>query len=301
MALGNLGGLYKVEERIISQDSNFMLLRLNRPATSQPIPVLYRSAAELKGVQVRILNTEYSTALAHEIYNPIGNVFVSCKIQSSEFFSNKRMCYVIAKPQSHFKPLMAKGQLVDALSPDLPNRLLNSLATSNNSGDLLRIRFFENKGYPCHEDVGAPIIASLNGELVQVGMVVAAGMATGIPVCNDSFMNHLSSLSEQEAFVENSIQRGRFKQQCPATANVAYEQLSGRRVRFYWDAVDQARGYQVLYTSNLGYLPIESIDLGDITETIVQLEAGVTHALAIQAYNTDCTGNMSPVLQINTR
>ena len=301
VALGNLGGLYKVEERIISPDFSIMLLRLNRPATSQPIPVLFRSAAELKGVEVRILNTEYSAALAHELYNPIGKEFVSCKIQGTEFYSNNRMCYVVAKPISHFKPLMANGQLIDALSPDVPNRVLNSLASSNNSRDLLHINFFENRGYPCHEDVGAPLIATLNGELVQVGMVVAAGMATGIPVCNDSLVNHLSSLSEQESFVEDSIHRGRFKQQCPATANVAYEQLGGRRARFYWDAVDEAQGYRVLYTSNLGYLPIESVDLGNITETIVQLDAGVTHALAIQAYNTNCTGKMSPVLEINTR
>lgn len=301
VALGNLGGLYKVEERIISPDRNVMLLRLNRPATNQPIRVLYRSAAELKGVQVRIFNAEYSTALAHEIYNPIGNVFVSCKIQGAEFYSNNRMCYVIAKPKSHFKPRMAMGQLVDTLSADAPNRALNSMATSDNAGDRLHINFFENKGYPCHEDVGAPIIATLNGELVQVGMVVTAGMATGIPVCNDSFVNHLSSLSAQASFIKNSIDRGRFKQQCPATANLAYEQLSGNRVRFFWDAVDQAQGYRTLYSSNLGYVPIESIDVGNITEAIVHLEAGVTHALAIQAYNANCTGNMSRPLEVSIK
>lgn len=99
------------------------------------------------------------------------------------------------------------------------------------------------------------------------------------------------------SFIENSLAKGRFKQQCPATATIAFKQLSGRRVRFFWDAVDQAQGYRALYTRNLDYLPIDAIDLGNVKESTVQLEAGVTHAIAIQAYNSSCTGNMSPTLK----
>lgn len=299
VALGNLGGLFKVEERITSPDGNTMLLRLNRPATNKPISLLYLPATALRGVQVRIFGTETSAALADEFFNPVGSVPVTCRVFGSLFFSNSRMCYVLSRPIFHFKTLMGRGQLIDPLSADAPSRPLNSAVSPSSNVDRLYMDFIENKGYPCYEDLGSPIIATLNGELVQVGLVVAAGMTTGVPMCNDSFANFMSSLSGQKDFINRSLARGLFARQCPTIPSLRYEILAGTRVRFYWDRIYQVEGYKVLYTTALGYQPIVSIDIGNISEAIVNLAPGTTYSVALQAYNSECTGMMSAPVEVN--
>lgn len=293
VALGNLGGLFTVEERITSPDGNFMLLRLNRPARNRPIKLLYLTPAELKGVQVRIFGSETSSAFADPFFNPNGELPVSCRVNGAQFFSNNRMCYVYSRPNYLLRPMMVTGQVIDPLVVDAPKSPLNAAVTPVTTGDRLYVNFIGGNSFPCHEDIGSPIIATFHGELVQVGVVVAVGMTTGVPMCNGSFVNNLSVLAKQEMFIATNLARGQFVQQCPARANLQYEKLSATRLRFYWDPVYQAGGYNVLYTPALGYEPIQSIDIGNITEAVVDLTLGETYALAIQAYNTDCTGSMS--------
>ena len=298
VALGNLGGLFKVEERVTSPDGNIMLLRLNRPATNKPIRLLYRSADALRGVQVRIFGSETSTALADDFFNPVGSLPVSCTVNGIEFYSNNRMCYVVEKPKFHFRPLMGKGQIVDPLSAHAPTSPLNSAVTPSKTGGRIYIDFFESKGYPCHEDLGSPIIATLNGELVQVGLVVAAGMTTGVPMCNDSFVNYMISLADQEDFIELNNAKGQFAQECPARVTLQFEKLTSNRVRFFWEEIHGAIGYSVLYTTALGYEPIQSVAIGNITEAIVMLVPGTTYSVALQATNAECTGAMSYPIEV---
>lgn len=219
VALGNLGGLFKVEERITSPDNNSMLLRLERPADNKPIRVLYRSPAQLKGVQVRLFNNESSASLAHDFYNPAGTRAVSCKIEGREFFNDGRMCYVTSRLAYSIAPIMAKGRVINPLAPGVPSLPLNSLAIPDTSGDSLYIDFSENNSHPCHEDLGAPIIATLNGELVQFGMLVAAGMPTGVPMCNGSLLNRMISMAGQKGFIEESIAKENLPSAAPSGQN----------------------------------------------------------------------------------
>lgn len=298
VALGNLGGFFKVEERLLSPDGFSMLLRLERPADNKPIQLLYRSVAELKGVQVRIFNNESSASLAHNFYNPEGELSMSCNIEGREFYSNGRMCYVTAALDYSIFPIMAKGRVINPLAPDAPASQLNSTLTPDTSGDRMYIDFSENNSYPCYEDLGAPIIATQSGELVQVGLLVAAGMATGVPFCNGSFLNHMISMEAQQEFIEQSIAQGEFAQLCPSKAELDFEQLEGSKVRFYWDEIDKAEGYKILATPALGYAPIQSFDLGDVLEFSAQLEIGATYSLSLQGYNSQCTGPMSSAISI---
>lgn len=293
VALGNLGGLFKVERRLISPDGNIMLLQLNRPSRNKILPLLYRAPEQLRGVKVRIFGSESSAAFADNFFNPQGSLGVSCRVGGQEFFHNGKMCYVTSAPKFLFRQLMAAGRVVDPLAPDAPKSPLNSTVTPNPKGDRLYVDFAEYNSYPCYEDMGSPIVATLNGELVQVGLVVATGMATGVPMCNGSFVNLLVSLKTQMDFISTSIAQGQFDQQCPAQANLRYEKLTPTRVRFYWDAIHQAAGYKVLYTTALGYVPIQSVDVGNLTKAIVDLNPGATYSVAMQGYNMNCTGTMS--------
>lgn len=299
VALGNLGGFFKVEELLISPDRNSMLLRLERPADNTPIQLLYRSPAQLEGTQIRIVNNESSASLAHDRYNPVGELPVSCQIGGKTFFNDGRMCYVVsARLDYSITPLMARGRIVNPLLADARTSPLNSLINPDTSGDRLYIDFSENNSHPCHEDLGAPLVALVNDELVQVGLLVAAGMSTAVPMCNGSFFNYMITLQELQDFIDESIAKGQFAQQCPAKASLKVEKLAGTSRRFYWDEVYQAEGYRALFTTAVGYEPIQVVDLGNTVEIVTDLQAGVTYSLALQAYNSSCTGVMSRPISV---
>lgn len=296
--LGNLGGLYKVEERRISADGTAMLLRLNRPATRSPIRLLYSAPADLRGVQLRIFNRESSLGLGHGLYNPKGRLTVTCQVDGAQFFANGRMCYVLSAINYESRQLMARGRPVDPRSGNAPRHPLNPLVTLNTNGNRLYLDFSEQDAYPCHEDMGAPIVATQGGQLVQVGLVVAVGMATGVPLCNDSFANYLTTLDGLQEFIEGAIASGEFSRQCPARPELKFERLSGNRVRFYWEEIHAAQGYNALFTRRLGYAPIERVDLGNLHDLAVSLDSGTTYTLAVQAYNADCTSLLSPTVTV---
>lgn len=298
VALGNLGGFFSVEERLTSPDGNIMLLRLNRPADNAPLRILYRSPAQLKGVQTRIISNESSASFADAFFNPEGELSVSCEIDGLSFFNDGRMCYVTSELDYSIFPIMAKGRVINPLAPDAPSSPLNSAVTPDTTGNRLYIDFSENNSFPCHEDLGAPIIATENNELVQVGLLVAAGMPTGVPMCNGSFVNYMISMEGQEEFIEQSIAKGKFAQRCPAKADLNFEQLAGSQVRLYWDEIDQAEGYTILATTAQGYEPIQTLDLGNTLELTVELDIGTSYSLSIQGYNAECTGVMSTPITI---
>lgn len=298
VALGNLGGFFRVEERITSPDGNSMLLRLDRPSDNKPIDILYRTPAQLEGVQVRIFGNESSASFADNFYNPTGQQAVSCEIEGKDFFSDGRMCYVTSTLDYSIFPLMARGRVIDPLSADAPDSPLNAAISPDTSGDRFYVDFSENNSHPCHEDLGAPVIATVAGEPVQVGLLVAAGMPTRVPLCNGSFYNHMISLKAQQDFIEQSIAKGEFAQRCPSKAELKFEQLSGSSIRLYWSEIDKAEGYKILATAALGYEPIQAIDLGDVLELSVELELGTTYSLALQGYNSQCTGKMSRPISI---
>jgi len=106
------------------------------------------------------------------------------------------------------------------------------------------------------------------------------------------------SLVELQDFIEESIAQGKFAQVCPASAELKFEQLTGSAVRFYWDEIDQADGYQILATPALGYQPIQAFDLGNVLEYSAELVVGTTYSLSLQGYNAECTGAMSPPINI---
>ncbi|GJM14045.1 MAG: hypothetical protein DHS20C12_24480 [Pseudohongiella sp.] len=298
VALGNLGGFFEVEQRLFSPDGNVMLLRLERPAQNEPIQILYRSAAQLKNVVVRIFNNESSASLAHSFYNPDGEFAVSCSIEGKEFFSDGRMCYVTSRLDYSIFPIMARGRVVDPPEAGSLGVPLNLGLMPDTSGARLHVDFSTDKTLPCHEDLGAPIIATQFGELVQVGLLVAAGMPTGVPLCNGSYLNYMISMESQRDFIEESIAQGAFAQICPSKSELEFEQLSGTEVRFYWDEVNQAEGYQVLFTPSLGYEPIQTFDLGADLEFTAELAVGKTYSLSLQAYNSQCTGSMSSPINL---
>ncbi len=194
---------------------------------------------------------------------------------------------------------MARGRVIDPLSADAISSPLNETVTPDTSGDRLYVDFSENNSYPCHEDLGAPLVATLNGEPVQVGLLVAAGMPTGVPLCNGSFLNHMISMAGLQGFIEENIRKGEFAQRCPAKAYLNFEQLDGAMVRFYWDEIDKAEGYRILATASLGYEPIQTFDLGDSLEITAELEIGTTYSLSLQGYNSECTGIMSAPLSLS--
>jgi len=276
-----------------------MLLRLNRPARNEPLPLLYRTPAQLKGIQVRVYSSVTSTSFADAYFNPAGSVPVTCDVDGRAFFNDNRMCYVISELKYLNSMMMASGCVINPLSGDAPAIPLNNDLTPDTSGDRLHIDFSANNSYPCHEDLGSPVIATLNGKLVQVGLVVAAGMTTGVPMCNGSFFNRQVGLVAQRDFIEASFAKGQFAQLCPAKAEIKFERLSATRVRFYWEEINQASGYKALYTTALGYEPIQVVDLGNIREATVELQSGVTYSLALQAYNDDCTGSMSRPISVD--
>ena len=247
---------------------------------------------------MRIISNESSASLADDFYNPVGARNVSCEIEGADFFSDGRMCYITSTLDYSIFPIMARGRVIDPLGPDAITSPLNSTVTPDTDGNSLYIDFTENNSHPCHEDLGAPIIGTLAGKPVQVGLLVGAGMPTGLPLCNGSFRNHMISMLGQKEFIEESIAKGAFAQRCPSKAELKFEQLDGSQVRFFWDEIDKAQGYRILATSAVGYEPIQAFDLGDVLELTAELVLGATYSLALQGYNADCTGAMSRPISI---
>lgn len=289
---------YEVENTIFSPDFDLQLYKLNRPATETPIKRTSLSADELNGTEVKIYNLYTSEPLGNSSWAPEGEINTECTINGAAFFSDGRICYLLSPIALLTRLGSATATVIDPSSSDAPATALNQFANLNETGAELYLKFEENGSYPCYEDAGSGIIAEIDGEEQLVGVVSRIGVAAGMPLCNNSFLNTFAATSHYESFILESLAQGDFDSACPSSTTLRMDKVGENGVRLHWDALDSVVGYRLFYTTDLGYVAIESADVGSVTEISTQLDPATTYTVALQAYNDQCTGALSEPISI---
>jgi len=284
----------EIDDFEFSSDGPFALFRLSSPTDIEPIPMNFSTPSELVGETVKIYNYLESAGIGHAFLNPLSTRNATCNIDGVDFFNNGYICYVLGPIYNSFFFRELNGTVLDPNTDEIPD-----LPIHENSGPFSSYPLFlyldtsSSDAYACYEDIGAPIIANIDDELVQVGIVAATGYLSGVPFCNSSFYNFFASVYALENFVSESETQILFDQSCPRRPNLQFERLGETEVRFYWNDITGADGYRVLFTTQEGYIPIESADIGNLTEATANLEPGVSYGISILAYNETCTGQPS--------
>lgn len=293
---------YEASEPVFSDDFSLIMFNLNRSAPGMPIPLSDRPAAELVGETVRIYNNVASPSLGDSLFNPNGVNPVICTINGRPFATSSGFCYITSPLNTSSSLKMLSATVLDPESDSVPDHPLNRFANIDSSGASLYLDFGSDSAIPCYEDHGAPIVATIGGEVVQVGVVARVGEASSISLCNNSLLSGFTSVAAKQDFIEATIAAGRFTEKCPASTTLRLQRTGFATARLHWDAVDGVTGYKLVFTTRLGYEPLQTADVGNITEISADLDVSNLYSVAVLGYNPQCTGPLSesiPVLLAN--
>jgi hypothetical protein len=277
---------------------DLVLLRLKSASEETPVELQFAETEGLYGSDVRVYSDAISSNLGNAVYNQDGIDEVNCWVNNNFFYSNGYLCYVLS-PVNYSPLLQMVRPAVMSPEEEIPNNYLNDVFSELlPTSPYLSLNYQERGGYLCYEDIGSPVIRKIDGESVQIGVVVALGITAGMPLCNNSLINYVRVLEGDEAEMDSVMIEHQFDQVCPPAVAMNYEEIAEGRFRFYWSEADGVEGYKVLYTTARGYEPVQSLDIGLINEVTADLAPGVTYSLALQAYNSSCTGPMSTPVSV---
>ena len=290
-------GLFEVVDSIPSPDGRLVMHKLNQAATVNPIERSTLNSQELLGTKIEVPGFYESESLGNSHFNPNGSIKVDCLIHGELFFYNSSFCYILSPERIDFT---IKGNFGTVVNPIISGPLTSPL------DDDLELEFLEEKlyidfeegGYPCNEDIGSPVVASINGAIQLVGMVTRVGVAARLPLCANSLYNLFSSSSYYEEFITQTLLRDAFDSDCPATTRLRMEEQTNSTIRLFWEPEQSATGYRILYSPRLGYAPIQAIDLGNVTEVSAPVDPDTTYYVSLLAYNDNCTGQPSDPVTI---
>ncbi len=287
-----------------SEDFTVALMQLETPISATPLTLSAQTEALLLNTDVQILATERSKGIRDSRYNPGTGLRMDCDIDGAIFFfgasaTGGAYCYMMSRPDTGSTLYRTRARVIDPAAPGAPNSPLDVLGGFNRSGARLYLDFRQAGSYPCHEDLGAPVLRTMDdGSVEAVGVIAAVGMAAGLPVCGPSLYNTFASVAYHLDFIVDTVAENTFVAQCPEPpeVDVLYPESGGVQLR--WDAVSGASGYKLHYTTREGYVPIKSADVGNVVKFHANLPPGVYYTVALTAYNAMCSSPVSEQVRV---
>lgn len=299
--LGPNADSVEVEEFFASDDGTVALLRLGLASGSAPLALSEQTFLQLGGQPVTIFGKQSTLPVQHAIYNPAGgSVPVSCSINDVEFTVDGALCYVMTKATSAFTLFRTTGVIIDPRVVNAPATLLDKAVKYDESGKLLYLDFRDSLSYPCHEDVGSPVLVSNGkGGYEIAGVVVGVGMTALLPLCGMSMANRFASIEYARKFIDATIAHYDFGATCPAKPDAEVVYTGGDGITLKWKAVKGATGYKVHYTANHGHQRITSVDVKANTSVNTTIAADTDYLVKVTAYNADCSSELSNAVPVN--
>ncbi len=297
----------KVLDFVQSEDFTLGLMYLETPIAATPLRISTATEAALIGSEVQILGTERSAGMRDAIYNPDIGARMNCSIDGIPFMvgstaAGGAFCYLLSEPVTGSALFRTRARVIDPEAADAPDSPLDVLGGFDRSGARLYLDFRAAGSYPCHEDLGAPVLReAADGSLEAVGVVAAVGMAARLPMCSPALFNTYASLAHGYDFLVETVAQTTFEAACPRQPELQVEYLDEGGVRLYWERVPGATGYRLHYTAREGHVPIESADLGDAVSYSAKLPQDVSYSVALSAYNAGCAGPLSEALLVEMR
>jgi len=296
--LGTDNEPYQVAEYFPSQSHGIMLLRMNREAAVDPIAVNFTTAEQLLGQEITIYNDLISDGFYDDFWNPAGDIDASCTVDGSFFQNANAQCYILHYPDRSPNLMSLTGRIIDPEVEGVENHPIDSQVTFNLRDDQLYIDF--QSGYPCLEDIGSPIVGTLNGEETLVGLVLATGSTAGLSLCTPTYANFFLAMNaSREEFINTTMTEGEFDLVCPDQPRLEDSLSIANVLTLSWDDQANAEGYRLMFTPAAGYIPIEVIELGAVTEYATPIEVGSDNSFALVAFNENCSSVMSDVVTIS--
>lgn len=294
------GNRYLVEEQINDGRGafSFMMLHLKRAASEEPIALFTGQESELPGSEVKVYNNLISSSFQNDSYSPNGEIPGICTVSENIFFGDNGFCYMIANPQTSSELQMIDGEVIAMPEEADTSHPLNGFSSLPFEPPYFVIDYAGSDKFLCYEDLGAAVVSEVNGVATQVGMVMGVGALAFTPTCNSSFLNFHLGFSEARQFIDSTIAKGVFDRQCPGTTSIEAEPTGFLLAQFQWEPIENAEGYSIVFTPALGQVPVQSVNVGNITSLEVELEPLVTYSLAVQGYNSQCTGPLSETLNV---
>jgi hypothetical protein len=291
--------VHKVTDFVPSSDLLAGMMKLETPVAIQPLSVSKKSAAELRNVNVFILGNETTAAVGNVYFNPDFGKRMDCSINGQTFYTTGAICYVLARAVKGSTQLETRAVVIDPAAAGSPNSALDVFKPFDMSGKRLYLDFRADRSYPCHEDLGAPILRMTeSGTVEMVGIVSGTGMAIGMPLCNPTLGNVFGTVSSQQSFIDGMLAQGAFDAVCPPTPDPEVAYTGGRKVRLSWDPVAGATGYRLFYATKVGYEPYLALDVGNKTEIDTEIQYEPIYRVAMVAYNDVCTSPISDELTV---
>lgn len=290
-------GLFEVVDSIPSPDGRLVMHKLNRPSAVSPIRRSLLTPEALLNTQVEVPGFFTSEDLGNVDYNPDGNVKVTCRVQGELYIYDNSYCYVLSPERFSYFPNGVFGSIIDPTQSGPLTVPLDKGFEPELEDDEIYINF-ETGSFPCHEDLGSPVVASINGETRLVGVVTYVGIAAGLSICADTLYNTFSSTSYYDDFIRQTLLRDAFDSDCPSTTRLRLEEQSDHFIRLHWEPQSSATGYKILYSLRLGYEAIQEADLGDVTEVRTQVSPDTEYHVSLLAYNDRCTSQPSDPVTI---
>lgn len=289
-----------VEEFFQSDDGTVALLRIELPSEATPLPLSQQTPAQLTGQPAFILGKQASLPVQHAFYNPhVLAPAAGCTVNGSEFSIDGAFCYLLTKPARGYTLFRTRAQIISPAMGGAPSTALDRAAKIDGSGKLLYLDFRESLSYPCHEDVGSPVLVSTANGYEIAGVVAGVGMTGFLPVCGMSLANQFVAIAHARKFIDETMARYDFNASCPQQPQAEVFYLAGAEISVAWNPVKGATGYKVHYTTRHGHTPINTVDVKNRTALDTIIEPGIDYLVAVTAYNANCSSELSDALPVS--
>lgn len=298
--LGPNADVVEVEEFYPSDDYSVALLRIALPSEATPLPLTGKTAAELLGQEAVIFGRQSSLPVMHAFYNPaVTAPSALCQVNGKDFSIDGAFCYLLTRKTNANTLFRTRARIIDPLATTAPATALDKLVKPDSTGYLMYLDFRDNRSYPCHEDIGAPVLVQ-NGNSYEIAAVVTGvGMTASVPICGMSLANEFVSIDGAREFIEQTMAGYDFEASCPIAPEPEVTYTGNNGITLKWDAVKGATGYKVHYTGDHGHVPISTVDVKGRTDVATVIAPGVEYLVAVTAYNANCSSELSDPLPVN--
>jgi hypothetical protein len=296
---GDSSTYIKVEDSFDDPDFVVTLLRLKEPSATAPMTLSKSTTTELLNKPVFIPGTYTSESIAESYFNPATGKEVTCEIEGKRFFSDNGFCYIVSQPKQTIGIKQINATVIDPTATSAPASEFDKSRPFDTTGERLYLDFRADGGFPCHEDLGAPVLyQNAQGEYEVAGLVVAVGMTIRAPVCGPGLPNWFANLSYYLNFIEATQASYAFGELCPNAPEPILEILENKQARIKWPRMERATGYRVHYTTYEGLIAIRTFDnRAELSALFNDIDA-FSYEVTVTAYNEHCASGQSTKLAL---
>lgn len=298
--LGPNADVVEVDGFFPSDDYSVGLFHIALPSEAAPLPLTDKTAAQLAGKEAVIVGRQSSLPVMHSYYNPgVTAPSALCQVNGKDFAIDGAMCYLLTKTTNANTLFRTRSIIIDPLAANAPATALDKTVKPVTTGSQLYLDFRQSQSYPCHEDLGAPVLVQNGSGYEIVAMVTGVGIATALPVCGMSLANKFISIAGARAFIDRTLAAYDFSAACPAAPKPEVVYTGGNEITLRWPPVRGASGYKLHYTGDHGRRPITTVDMKARTDAHTAIEPGIEYLVAVTAYNANCSSALSELLPVN--